>query len=119
MSEEAVPTLWTEKIVLRDDSGYCPTLRRLLRNEGEFWSAIVYTADGHLQKNDLNAYSLNSITAKKGADGSVAIQFGGCDGKISNCLPVTHGWNYMVRLYRPGEEVLSGKWKFPEAQATN
>jgi hypothetical protein len=26
------------------------------------------------------------------------------------------GWNYMVRLYRPRVEVLSGKWKFPEAQ---
>ena len=34
------------------------------------------------QKNQYNAYSLNSITAKKNADGSVAIQFGGCDGKI-------------------------------------
>jgi len=38
-----------------------------------FWSVNVYTADGHLQTNDLNAYSLNSITAKKGADSSVAI----------------------------------------------
>jgi hypothetical protein len=26
------------------------------------------------------------------------------------------GWNYMVRLYRPRPEVLSGEWKFPEAQ---
>ena len=26
---------------------------------------------------------------------------GGCDGKIANCLPITPGWNYWVRLYRP------------------
>jgi hypothetical protein len=26
------------------------------------------------------------------------------------------GWNYMVRLYRPHDEILSGKWKFPEAE---
>jgi len=26
------------------------------------------------------------------------------------------GWNYMVRLYRPRREILSGAWKFPEAQ---
>jgi hypothetical protein len=26
------------------------------------------------------------------------------------------GWNYMVRLYRPRQEILDGAWKFPEAQ---
>ena len=41
---------------------------------------------------------------------------GGCDGKIPNCLPIVQGWNYMVRLYRPRAEILSGKWKFPEAR---
>jgi hypothetical protein len=81
-----------------------------------FWSVTVYDAQGFFEKNDLGAYSLNSITATKAADGSVAIQFGGCDGKIPNCLPIMKGWNYMVRLYRPRAEILSGKWKFPEAQ---
>lgn len=81
-----------------------------------FWSISVYNAEGYFQKNDLGAYSLNNITAKKSADGSVAVQFGGCDGKIPNCLPVTKGWNYTVRLYRPREEVLNGTWKFPEPQ---
>jgi len=42
---------------------------------------------------------VNNITAKKNADGSIAVQFGGCDGKISNCLPTMPGWNYMVRLF--------------------
>ena len=66
------------------------------------------------RKRPYNAYSLNNITAKKSADGSVAIQFGGCDGKIPNCLPIMKGWNYTVRLYRPRAEILNGKWKFPE-----
>ena len=61
----------------------------------------VYNAEGYFQKNDLDAYSLNNITAKKNADGSVTIQFGGCDGKVPNCLPIMPGWNYTVRLYRP------------------
>ena len=65
-------------------------------------------------QNNLNAYTLNNITAKKSADGSVAVQFGGCDGKIPNCLPIMPGWNYMVRLYRPRAEILDGKWKFPK-----
>jgi hypothetical protein len=81
-----------------------------------FWSVIVYDATGHLQKNPYNAYSLNSVTVKKSADGAVAVQFGGCDGKISNCLPIMPGWNYMVRLYRPQAEILKGTWVFPEAQ---
>ncbi len=43
---------------------------------------------------------MNDITAKKNPDGSVTIQFGGCDGKILNCLPIMDGWNYTVRMYR-------------------
>jgi hypothetical protein len=81
-----------------------------------FWSVSVYNADGYFDANKLNAYSLNNLTAKKGADGSVDIQFGGCDGKKENCLPVEAGWNYTVRLYRPREAVLSGNWTFPEAE---
>jgi hypothetical protein len=26
-----------------------------------------------------------NITAKKNADGSITVQFGGCDGKVANC----------------------------------
>lgn len=81
-----------------------------------FWSISLYDGKGYYEENAFNAYTLNNTTAKKEADGSVNIQFGGCDGKIPNCLPIMDGWNYMVRLYRPHPEILSGKWKFPEAQ---
>jgi hypothetical protein len=81
-----------------------------------FWSITLYNGDGFLQKNEYNAYSVNNITAKKESDGAVNIQFGGCDGKIPNCLPIMKGWNYTVRLYRPRPEILNGKWKFPAAQ---
>jgi hypothetical protein len=59
---------------------------------------------------------LNNVTAQKGEDGSIAIQFGGCDGKAPNCLPTTPDWNYTVRLYRPRAEILDGRWKFPDPQ---
>ena len=36
--------------------------------------------------------------------------------QIPNCLPITKGWNYTVRLYRPRESILNGTWKFPEPQ---
>ena len=81
-----------------------------------FWSVSLYNAEGYYEKNPYDAYSINNITGKKNADGSIAIQFGGCDGKIPNCLPIMKGWNYTVRLYRPRAEILSGKWKFPEPQ---
>jgi hypothetical protein len=81
-----------------------------------FWSISVYNAKGYFEPNPQNAYTLNNITAKANADGSVPVQFGGCDGNISNCLPITPGWNYLVRLYRPRAEVLDGRWTFPEAK---
>lgn len=81
-----------------------------------FWSVSLYDAEGYYQKNDYNAYSVNSVTAKRQDDGSVAIQFGGCDGKIPNCLPIMTGWNYTVRLYRPQAQILDGSWMFPEPQ---
>ena len=84
-----------------------------------FWSISLYNAQGYYQPNPYNAYSINNITAAKGADGSVAVQFGGCDGKVVNCLPIMPGWNYMVRLYRPRAEVLNGQWTFPEARPVN
>jgi len=84
-----------------------------------FWSISLYNAEGYFQQNPYNAYSLNNITATKAADGAVAVQFGGCDGKIPNCLPIMSGWNYTVRLYRPRAEILDGAWKFPEPQPVN
>jgi hypothetical protein len=81
-----------------------------------FWSVTVYDAAGYFEKNPYNAYSLNNITAKKDPDGAITIQFGGCDGKIPNCLPIMRGWNYTVRLYRPRPEVLNGTWKFPSPE---
>ena len=47
----------------------------------------LYNKEGYFQKNDLNAYSLNNITAKKSTDiGRGPVRR--CDGKIENCLPI-------------------------------
>ncbi|MGO4566140.1 DUF1214 domain-containing protein [Rhizobium sp. 2YAF20] len=82
-----------------------------------FWSISVYDAKGYYEPNDQNAYTLNNITAKPAAVDTYTIQFGGCDSKAPNCLPVMSGWNYMVRFYQPHREILDGKWVFPKAQA--
>ncbi|MEZ7239740.1 DUF1254 domain-containing protein [Rhodococcus sp. GXMU-t2271] len=76
-----------------------------------FWSVSVYNAQGFFEPNEQNAYSVNNITGVPDADGSITIRFGDASG--ANCLPVTEGWNYLVRLYRPRPEVLDGRWTFP------
>lgn len=81
-----------------------------------FWSISVYNKEGYFEKNPRDAYSVNSITAKKGTDGSVDVQFGGEYRERTNCLPITPGWNVTVRMYRPRAEVLDGRWQFPELQ---
>ena len=80
-----------------------------------FWSVCVYNGQGFFEKNAADFYVVNNLTAKKNDDGSVTIQFGGEEGSAPNLIPVTPGWNYMVRLYRPKAEILDGTWKFPEA----
>ena len=80
-----------------------------------FWSITVYNAEGYIAPNDLGIYSLNNYAARPNPDGTVTIQFGGCDGSTPNCIPVPPGWNYLVRLYRPRPELLDGSWTFPAA----
>jgi hypothetical protein len=80
-----------------------------------FWSVTVYNEDGYFSPNPRNAYSFNNVTARKASDGNTTIQFGGCDGNAPNCLPITPGWNYTVRLYRPQQQILDGSWTFPVA----
>lgn len=81
-----------------------------------FWSVTVYNKDGYFTPNPQHAYSLNSVTAQRDAHGRFVIQFGGCDAATTNCLPITAGWNYLVRLYRPRNELLTGEWTFPDAE---
>jgi hypothetical protein len=78
-----------------------------------FWSVTVYNADGYFEPNERGAYSVNNITAQPDKDGAVTIHFGGCGDDRPNCLPITEGWNYTVRLYRPRAEILDGSWTFP------
>jgi hypothetical protein len=78
-----------------------------------FWSVSVYNADGYFEPNEQNAYSVNNITAARNDDGSVTVRFGGDGDPGRNSLPITDGWNYLVRLYRPRPEILDGTWTFP------
>jgi len=78
-----------------------------------FWSLAVYNKDGYYEKNDYGAYGYSDRTATKNDDGSTTLHFGG-DPESVNYTPITEGWNYVVRLYRPRAELLNGSWTFPQ-----
>ena len=80
-----------------------------------FCSISVYNAKGSSSRTR-STHTFNNVTGTKAADGSITVQFGGCDAKTPNCLPISPGWNYWVRLYRPRPEILNGKWTFPAAE---
>jgi len=80
-----------------------------------FWSITIYNADGYLEKNDLGRNSFNQSSAKPNSDGSYTLRFGG-DPASENYLPITEGWNYVIRLYQPRQEILDGSWTFPQIE---
>lgn len=79
-----------------------------------FWSITVYDETGFIQENDRGVYSFNNVTAERDPSGTITIHFGGCDDGRVNCLPVSEGWNYAVRMYEPEKEIIQGTWTFPE-----
>jgi hypothetical protein len=80
-----------------------------------FWSISVYNKAGFFEKNEYDAYSVNNISGTPDADDSFTIHFGG-DPKNINFLPISEGWNYVVRLYQPRENVYDGTWAFPDVE---
>jgi len=81
-----------------------------------FWSVTVYNADGYLEANERGVNSYNNVSAQPNEDGSYTIHFGSCEDSRVNCLPITPGWNYAIRMYQPRAEILDGSWRFPTPQ---
>jgi hypothetical protein len=81
-----------------------------------FWSITVYNADGYLEANERGVNSYNNFSAQPNEDGSYTIHFGGCDEGRVNCIPISPGWNYAIRMYQPRAEILDGSWHFPAPQ---
>jgi hypothetical protein len=77
-----------------------------------FWSISVYNAAGYFEPNASGVYSVNSITGTRDPDGSITVRFGD-HADAPNAIPITDGWNYLVRLYRPRPAILDRSWTFP------
>jgi hypothetical protein len=80
-----------------------------------FWSITIYGDDGFM-KSENNI--VNSSNVKLNADGTFTVHYGSkaqC-GDLPNRLDVTEGWNFLMRIYRPGPSVIDGSYKLPQAQ---
>ena len=84
-----------------------------------FWSISIYNAERFFEPNEHNAYNINSVDGARNDDGSMTVHLGGCDYDRVNCLPIMEGWNYSVRMYQPGPEIIDGSWTFPSVQPLN
>lgn len=84
-------------------------------NQG-FWSITVYGEDGYMKhENSI----LNSNNVKFNPDGTFTAYFGSQKAcrDVPNRLDVDKGWNFLMRIYRPGPSVLDGSYKLPPAVA--
>ena len=81
-----------------------------------FWSISVYNAAGFFEPNELGVYNLNSLTTTRDDDGGTTINFGTQPDGRANFMPVTDGWNFLIRLYRPRPEALDGTWTPPAVE---
>jgi len=101
----------THRYVLHFDSGNAPPA------DG-FWSLSLYNDKQRFVANPLNRYNIgNSGELRTNPDGSVDIYIQNADpgtDKNSNWLPAPNsGFNLILRVYWPKQDVLDGRWVPP------
>jgi len=83
-----------------------------------FWSITIYGNDGYM-KHENNI--INASNVKLNDDGTFTVYYGSKEvcGDKPNRVDVAQGWNFLMRVYRPGQSVIDGKYKMPEAKPVN
>jgi hypothetical protein len=96
------------------DSNVCHEATYEVPENGAFWSITVYGSDGFMKSDD---NIVNSSNVKLNADGTFTVRFGSAAacGQAPNRLGAPEGWNFLMRIYRPGRSVLEGKYTLPKA----
>lgn len=80
-------------------------------NESGFFSITMYDADGWMFS-DKAILNKNNIVFNE--DGSFDANFGECGDNAKNNLPITQGWNFIMRVYEPKLDQLDA-YKLPTA----
>lgn len=90
----------------------CYFAKYLVPENKGFWSITVYGDDGFM-KSDNNVFNEANTTLNN--DGTFDAYFGSekvC-GNVVNRVDTSEGWNFLFRIYRPGEKVLDGTYSLP------
>ncbi|SEA10857.1 DUF1214 domain-containing protein [Microbulbifer marinus] len=95
------------------DASQCYMANYRVPENNAFWSITVYGDDGFM-KSDNNI--VNDRNVKLNEDGTFDVFFGSKEacGDKPNRLDITDGWNFAMRVYRPGPSVLKGEYELPE-----
>ena len=83
-----------------------------------FWSITVYGADGFMKSE--NAI-VNDRNVTLNGDGTFTVHYGAAEhcGDQPNRVDITEGWNFLMRIYRPGEAVLAREYILPDVTKVN
>jgi hypothetical protein len=97
------------------DPKVCQKATYLVPENKAFWSITIYGNDGFMKSENC---IVNSSNVKLNADGTFTVYFGSQElcGDVPNRLDISEGWNFLMRVYRPGESVLDGSYKLPNAE---
>ena len=98
------------------DAAVCHKATYRVPENNAFWSITVYGNDGYMKS--ANSV-LNSNNVKLNDDGSFTAHFGSdeaCGVHAINRVDVSEGWNFLMRIYRPGKSVLNGSYALPKAE---
>lgn len=97
------------------DAKICHKATYKVPENNAFWSITVYGDDGYM-KSDNNV--VNSSNVKLNTDGTFTTYYGSKDicSDMPNRVDVTDGWNFLMRIYRPGPSVIDGSYKMVNAK---
>jgi len=97
------------------DEQQCYQATYQIPDNNAFWSITVYGSDGYMKSDNV---VVNSSNVKLNADGTFTVHYGSKEvcGDVANRLDVTEGWNFLMRIYRPGPSVVDGTYKLPNAE---
>ena len=99
-------------------SSSCYTATYKVPENKGFWSLTVYGEDGYIKTENC---LLNGSNVKLNQDSTFTVHFGSEDvcGDVANRLDAPEGWNFLLRVYLLGEEILKGEYVVPQVQKLN
>ncbi|WP_052772000.1 DUF1214 domain-containing protein [Vibrio mexicanus] len=93
--------------------GECYTATYEVPENNAFWSITVYNDSGYMFSETNN---INSEVAEMNEDGTFTMHYGNPEvcGDVGNRLDTTEGWNLLMRVYEPAQNIIDGEYVMPK-----